>query len=88
MTTTTKIISTSEYYLLSTLLMSIIETNSVNGGRTGMNTQLALTQDILYTETKSFSSRTDLLIKINISNGKQKKSPGHSTLKKFQLETK
>ena len=52
--------------------MFIIVTNSVDGGRTGMDTKLAMTQDRLYTETESFSRRHNFLIKINILNGQQK----------------
>ena len=46
--------------------MSEIETNSVYGGRTGMDTRLSLTQDILYMDTESSLRRLTFLIEINI----------------------
>ena len=93
-TTTTTKMSTSACYLLSTLMMPVIVTDSVNRGRTGMNTRLALTQEKLYTTRESSSRRHAFLIVINISNGQhkspqdiRKQFPGPSTLKKYQLQT-
>ena len=68
----TTIMSNSTFFLLSTLLMPVIVTNSVYGGRNGMNTRLSLTQDRLYIATESSSRYHAFLMKINISNGQQK----------------
>ena len=74
--------------------MSERGTDSVYGGRTGMDTRLSLTQDILYMDTESSLRRHAFPMGINIFNGQPKSTSeirnffqGPSTLKKFQLKT-
>ena len=75
--------SASACSLLSTFLMSVRVTNSVNGGRTGMNTWLSLTLARLYTTTESSLRRHPFLIEIfyiqwttEITLGDLEKYPG------------